>query len=79
MGVQVPSTATAQKLTEIRVYPGADGNFTLYDDDGVTNAYLKGAGRSAVLRWDDKTGKLTATGDKGLAGEATAAVSVVGR
>jgi alpha-D-xyloside xylohydrolase len=78
-GSAIPSTATAQKIAAVKVYPGRDGEFRLYDDDGVTNAYLKGAGRSAVLRWDDKTGKLTATGDKGLAGEATAAVSVVGR
>jgi alpha-D-xyloside xylohydrolase len=78
-GSAIPSTATAQKIAAVKVYPGRDGEFRLYDDDGVTNAYLKGAGRSAMLRWDDKTGKLTATGDKGLAGEAEKVVSVVGR
>ncbi|WP_342657048.1 glycoside hydrolase family 31 protein [Sphingomonas sp. NY01] len=63
MGVQVPSTATKQPLEAIRVYPGRDVSFTLYDDDGTTNAYKKaGGGRSATLRWDDAAGRLTASG-----------------
>jgi len=62
LGVQVPSTATRQPLESIRVYPGRDASFTLYDDDGVTNAWRKGGGSKAVLRWDDRTGKLTASG-----------------
>ncbi|WP_298091819.1 TIM-barrel domain-containing protein, partial [uncultured Sphingomonas sp.] len=63
MGVQVPSTATKQPLEAIRVYPGRDATFTLYDDDGTTNAYKKaGGGRSATLRWDDAAGRLTASG-----------------
>jgi alpha-D-xyloside xylohydrolase len=59
MGVQVPSTATRQKLDSIRVYPGRSTNFTLYDDDGVST---RKTGTSAVLRWDDGTKRLTASG-----------------
>ena len=62
MGVQVPSTATAQSLESIRVYPGRDASFTLYDDDGTTNAYRKTGGRSATLRWDEGARRLTASG-----------------
>ncbi|WP_258191471.1 TIM-barrel domain-containing protein [Sphingomonas sp. PP-CE-3G-477] len=62
MGVQVPSTATKQALEMIKVYPGRDASFTLYDDDGVTNGYKKGGGSSAVLRWNDASGTLTASG-----------------
>jgi alpha-D-xyloside xylohydrolase len=62
LGADIPSTATAQKLAEIRVYPGRDGAFTLYDDDGTTNAYRKGQGTSATLRWDDRARRLTASG-----------------
>ncbi len=62
MGVQVPSTATKQALETIKVYPGRDASFTLYDDDGVTNGYKKGGGSSAVLRWNDASGTLTASG-----------------
>lgn len=62
MGVQVPSTATSQPLESIRVYPGRDTAFTLYDDDGVSNAYRTGGGRSATLRWNDAAKRLSASG-----------------
>lgn len=62
IGAQVPSTATPQQLEKIRVYPGRDASFTLYDDDGETNAYRKTGGRTATLRWDEATQKLTASG-----------------
>ncbi|RZL76814.1 MAG: DUF5110 domain-containing protein, partial [Sphingomonas sp.] len=62
MGVQVPSTATKQALETIKVYPGRDASFSLYDDDGVTNGYKKGSGSSAVLRWNDATKTLTTSG-----------------
>lgn len=61
IGVQIPNTGTRQMLQEIRVYPGKDASFALYDDDGVTNAYRKGAG-AVTLRWDDAAGRLTASG-----------------
>lgn len=38
---------------EIRVYPGADGAFTLYEDDGETYRYERGERSTATLRWDD--------------------------
>lgn len=38
---------------EIRVYPGADGRFTLYEDDGETYAYERGEHATTALRWDD--------------------------
>ena len=59
MGVAVRSMAEKQPLESIRVYPGADARFTLYDDDGTTNAYRKG-GTKAQLVWDDKARQLTA-------------------
>ena len=62
MGVVMPSTAATQNLESIRVYPGRDTSFTLYDDDGTTNAYRKTGGRSATLRWDDKARRLAASG-----------------
>ena len=30
--------------TGLRVYRGADGQFTLYDDDGISQDYLAGRG-----------------------------------
>lgn len=38
---------------EIRIYPGADASFTLYDDDGETYAYERGERTTTALRWDD--------------------------
>jgi len=37
----------------ICVFPGADGEFTLYEDDGVTQAYLRGQGTWTRFIWDD--------------------------
>jgi alpha-D-xyloside xylohydrolase len=79
MGAPIQSTATPQAINAVKVYPGRDADFTLYDDDGVTNAYEKGVGKTVKLHWDDKAGKLTATGDKALAAQALAAVQVVSR
>jgi alpha-glucosidase/alpha-D-xyloside xylohydrolase len=37
----------------LTVYPGADGRFQLYDDDGLSFAYEKGAFGAVDLKWDD--------------------------
>jgi alpha-D-xyloside xylohydrolase len=79
IGAPVASTATAQKLESIRVFPGRDASFTLYDDDGVTNDYKAGGGRSVTLRWDDRAGRLTASGRLPTGQEAGTLVSVAGR
>ena len=41
------------------VYAGADADFTLYEDDGLTFAYEKGACARIPIRWDDATRTLT--------------------
>ena len=38
---------------ELRIYPGADGDFTLYEDDGITYDYEKGAFSTIPLHWDE--------------------------
>jgi alpha-D-xyloside xylohydrolase len=38
---------------EIRIYPGADGRFTLYEDDGATYRYEAGEHATVALDWDD--------------------------
>jgi alpha-D-xyloside xylohydrolase len=35
------------------VYAGADGEFTLYEDDGVTYGYEKGAFARIPIRWNE--------------------------
>lgn len=44
---------------EVRIYPGADGGFTLYEDDNETYAYEKGQSARVPLRWNDKAKILT--------------------
>jgi alpha-D-xyloside xylohydrolase len=41
------------------IYAGADGAFTLYEDDGLTYGYEKGASARIPLRWNDATQTLT--------------------
>jgi alpha-D-xyloside xylohydrolase len=80
LGKVVQSTASPQPIEEIRVYPGQDGEFALYDDDGKTYAYEKGQGTTTRLHWNDAAGTLTASGgDAGLARSAPKLVRVMGR
>ncbi|MBQ1866430.1 MAG: DUF5110 domain-containing protein, partial [Bacteroidales bacterium] len=46
---------------EIRlyVYAGADADFTLYEDDGITYGYEKGAFATIPFHWDEASGTLT--------------------
>ncbi|MBR5929479.1 MAG: DUF5110 domain-containing protein [Prevotella sp.] len=44
---------------EIRIYPGADAVFTLYEDDGQSNDYEHGKCSRITFRWDDQKQQLT--------------------
>ena len=44
---------------EIRIYPGADGSFTLYEDEGDSYNYEKGVYATIPFSWNDKTSSLT--------------------
>ncbi|HEY6899848.1 MAG TPA: glycoside hydrolase family 31 protein [Puia sp.] len=44
---------------ELRVYPGADGQFTLYEDENETYNYEKGQFATIDFNWNDKTKSLT--------------------
>jgi alpha-D-xyloside xylohydrolase len=43
----------------LNIYTGADGKFSLYEDDGVTNAYQRGEFSRIPLSYNDKTGAVT--------------------
>ncbi len=45
--------------TSLHVFPGANGAFTLYDDDGISQAYLAGRGNWIRMTWNDSTRTLT--------------------
>lgn len=44
---------------QIRIYPGADGEFTLYEDEGDGYAYEKGSRSEIRFVWDDSERTLT--------------------
>jgi len=62
LGAPVENTHQLQAISQVRVYPGADGSFTLFSDDGTTYAYEKGAGSITRLHWDDAKQMLTHDG-----------------
>jgi len=47
------------------VYAGADGAFTLYEDDGLTYGYEKGAFARIPIVWDEQSRTLTIGDRKG--------------
>jgi len=59
-GSIIPMSPVMQYVTEkpdapyeIRVYPGADATFTIYEDDNETYNYEKGQRATVTLTWDD--------------------------
>jgi alpha-glucosidase (family GH31 glycosyl hydrolase) len=79
VGAAVASTREAQKIAKVRVYPGADGNFILYQDDGWTYGYEKGESSVTHLHWDDAGQKLTHEGTPAWVGPDAAMLEIVGR
>ena len=50
---------------ELRVYQGADGDFTLYEDENDNYNYEKGICSTISIHWDDTTHRLTIGDRKG--------------
>jgi alpha-glucosidase/alpha-D-xyloside xylohydrolase len=53
---------TAQPVTEpttLKVYSGVNGEFTMYEDDGNSQKYLRNKGTWTKLSWNDGAKKLT--------------------
>lgn len=56
--MQYVAERTSDPIT-LYIYAGANGQFTLYEDQGTTFDYEKGAFSQIPLQWNDKTGILT--------------------
>ena len=50
---------------ELRIYPGAEGEFTLYEDSGDGYEYEQGAFATTMISWKDKTRTLVVADTKG--------------
>ena len=59
------STEKEWDSLDICIYPGADGEFTLYEDEGDNYNYEKGMFSSIRFSWDDAARTLTIDGRKG--------------
>jgi alpha-D-xyloside xylohydrolase len=79
LGEPIESTKQSQAIAKVRVYAGADGDFTLYQDDGTTYAYEKGDSSITHLHWDDATQKLSHTGASGWRSPDEQILEVIGR
>ena len=59
LGPVIQSTAEAEDPLEVRIYPGADAAFSLYEDDGATYGYEKGSFARIRMRWNERSRALT--------------------
>jgi len=59
------STEKPEDPIEMRIYPGADGDFTIYEDENDTYDYEKGAYATIPLHWSDASRTLTIGDRKG--------------
>ena len=71
-GSIIPTSPVMQYVDEIpdapytiTVYPGADADFTLYEDSGDGYAYERGAYAEVDFHWDDGSHTLTVSARKG--------------
>jgi len=79
LGEPIESTNEKQAIAKLRVYPGADGNALLYQDDGTTYDYEQGKSEITHLHWDDGAAKLSTTGAKAWTKPDSEIIEVVGK
>ncbi len=66
MGPEVEyATQKTNKIIELRVYPGADGRFTFYEDENDNYNYEKGRYSTFTFAWNDKQKELSISDTKG--------------
>jgi alpha-D-xyloside xylohydrolase len=59
------STEKPADPIELRIYPGADGHFTLYEDENDNYNYEKGIYAEIDFDWNDKERTITISERKG--------------
>ncbi|MDB5246603.1 MAG: glycoside hydrolase family 31 [Segetibacter sp.] len=52
-------TQEVTEPTTLKIFRGTNGEFTLYEDDGISLDYLKGKGSLTQIIWNDKTKELS--------------------
>jgi alpha-D-xyloside xylohydrolase len=59
------ATQKANKILTLRIYPGADGRFTFYEDENDNYNYEKGMYTVFTITWNDKQKQLSISATKG--------------
>jgi len=59
LGPAIEYAGQAADPIELRIYPGANGDFNLYEDEGDSYRYEQGAHSITPLHWDDAARTLT--------------------
>ena len=59
LGPVIEYAGQASDPIELRVYPGANADFTLYEDEGDSYRYQNGAHATIPIHWDDASRTLT--------------------
>ncbi|HUZ95696.1 MAG TPA: TIM-barrel domain-containing protein [Edaphobacter sp.] len=77
LGSEVQSAQQPQTIASVRVYSGADGKFTLFQDDGNTYQYEKSGGKLTNITWDDAAHQLKHEGAPAWSGTDRSVVTVV--
>ncbi len=79
IGSAILSASQTQAIQTVRVYAGANGDFTLFGDDGTTYGYEKGKDSITRLHWDNAARRLTHTGPAAWTQPDSDVVQVIGR
>lgn len=78
MGPDDADAQKTQKIVAVNVYPGADGRFALYQDDGKTYGYERGKCSVTTLTWDEASRRFGHDGGQAWSGKDAPVVSVIG-
>ena len=78
LGPDDGSAGQTQKIVSVKVYPGADGHFALFQDDGKTYRYERGNYSLTKLTWSDAAHRLTHEGAPAWRGPDASVVTVIG-
>ena len=65
MGPAIQYATEKSDPVEIRIYPGADGEFTLYEDENDNYNYEKGIYSTITFNWENEKKELTINDRKG--------------
>ena len=79
LGTPILSADQTQDIASIRVYPGADADFTLFSDDGTSYAYEKGGGAITKLHWNESEHRLKHEGSPAWSGSDASTIIIVQR